>query len=88
MGINGNTINNKKSILGCRQAVTASVFDTDMRWFKSSHPSHSCEFLLSVFSFLNDSIQLPVPEQGYGEQSRETGKSRCGSVGRVRGLGP
>ena len=74
--------------MGCRQVVKVQDFDSCMRWFKSSHPSQSCEFLLSVFSFLNDSIQLPVPEQGYGEQSRETGKSRCGSVGRARGLGP
>ena len=42
--------------MGCRQAVKVQDFDSCMRWFKSSHPSQSCEFLLSVFSFLNDSI--------------------------------
>ena len=27
-------------LMGCRQAVKAPDFDSGIRWFKSSHPSH------------------------------------------------
>lgn len=55
--------------MGCRQAVKVSVFDTDMRWFKSSHPSQSCEFLLSVFSFLTIPFSSRCPNKAMANKA-------------------